>query len=262
MNSRTNFRPPPSYLLGAAAQNLGWTKALGELIDNAIDHNATKVDIVEGPLENKRYAWLEIRDNGSGCPDPVVIPTHGERGERTGAGLGRYGIGGPEAIMDIGGLESTVDVASVFEGVIRHVRLPWRELLNSQDWTLPNASWEGGPSSAKGTIIHIGPVRRTPIPKHVRAQLGYIFAPYLKGGGQILFHRDRQLTSLERWELPPLEEVIEARIAIAAPSRRDAHTPATSAGPRSRHRATGGQGDVLPRKPPSRLSPASAGTRF
>lgn len=56
-----------------------------------------------------------------------------------------------------------------------------------------------------------------------------------------------------------------AASAIASATRSSffsAHTPATSAGPQSRRRATGDQGDALPRKPPSRLSPAPAGTRL
>jgi hypothetical protein len=79
--TKTYFTPPTHYLLAAAAQNRGWAKALAELIDTAIDHNARRIGIFEGPIENGKPAWFEIRDNDDGCPDPVVITTFGKRGD-------------------------------------------------------------------------------------------------------------------------------------------------------------------------------------
>ena len=214
----TNFAPPPDWLFAIAAQHLGWATALAELIDNAIDANARQIDIYEGPSEDGRPAWFRIKDDGDGCYEPVIVTTFGKRGPMGNGGLGRYGVGGPEAIMDIGGLDAKIAIESVFAGVIRYVQLSWRELLATRDgptpWALPRATWEGGASERRGTSIEIRPVRRRSIPKSVRTQLGYWFGPFILGGGQIVFHKSEQVFALERWQLPPLEEVIEQRIII------------------------------------------------
>ncbi len=222
--STTNFAPPPDYLFAAAANNLGYAKALAELIDNAIDQNARLINIYEGPIENGKPTWFAIIDDGDGCPEPVIITTFGRRGDATNGGLGRYGVGGPEAIMDIGGLEATVRIESVFKGVIRYVRLSWQELIKTRDgphpWQLEKATWEGGPSDKKGTSIHIRPVRRRPIPKSVLTQLGYWFGPFIRSGGRIAFHKGEQEILLERWQLPDLEEVIDEAITVDGKSIR------------------------------------------
>jgi hypothetical protein len=211
--SKTSFAPPPRFLLALAAQNLGWARALAELIDNAVDKNARRIDIYEGQVVNKRLKFFKIVDDGDGCPNPKVICHIGSRGEDE-DGLGRFGVGGPEAIMHIGGLDATVEIESVFGGIVRHVRLSWRDLLRSTDWGLERASWSGGASTARGTNIRVAPVRRPPIQKAVRLQLGYTFSPYLKEGHQIVFHKGDEAVPLQRWELPPLEDVIQRRIIV------------------------------------------------
>jgi Histidine kinase-, DNA gyrase B-, and HSP90-like ATPase len=219
--TKTYFTPPTHYLVAAAAQHLGWRTALAELIDNAIDKHATRIEITEGPTENKKPTSFQIRDNGEGCPDPVVITTFGSRGESDDdSGLGRFGVGGPEAIMDIGGLDSSVEIASVHEHIARHVRLSWRRLLRTGDWGLEDAFWTSGPSSENGTNILISPVRRPPISKAVRTQLGYTFSPYLKEGNEIIFYKGGEASPLERWELPILEDIIDTRISVDGKTAR------------------------------------------
>lgn len=107
--SKFGLMVPEAFVRGI--RDLGYRSngdAVAELIDNAVQANADRVDVLfgyDGTSSNKKTAQLAIVDNGH-CMDPEMIRmavmwggTHRE-GDR--ASLGRYGYGLPCSSVSLG----------------------------------------------------------------------------------------------------------------------------------------------------------------
>jgi hypothetical protein len=96
MPTRVNLTPSPHYLGAVRHQGLSWFQCLAELCDNAYDADASAVWITLG------RNFVQVEDNGHGCPDPVTMLTLGDRLEQESTILGRYGCGLKDSAISLG----------------------------------------------------------------------------------------------------------------------------------------------------------------
>jgi hypothetical protein len=216
-------RPPKASVLQSFENaNLKWWIALGEWIDNCLDARASTI-----AFEFTKHALL-IVDDGIGCLDPGVMVQLGEHVKHSSTQLGRYGIGGKDAALWVGGVNSSIDIRTAHDGVMRSLLVKWLEYAND-DWSFEEAVERPlAPNESSGTSIAISPrVRHPPRGQpwqELVTELGYVFAPALKQGHQIKFKGPStggRWAPLVRWELPAFDgEVIDARIEVNGKSAR------------------------------------------
>lgn len=205
--------PDGTALLRAAAHaNHKWWVVLSEWIDNAFDANAKTI-----AFEFVKDA-LRIYDDGTGCADPLALVRLGGHEKHRTTKLGRYGIGGKEAALWVGGLESKVQWTSTHQGHVYRLHVNWREY--GQSWHLTTPSSEPSDSDV-GTTILISPLTKKPPHgkswDELKAEIAYLYSPALKQGRQIKFRRatkGAEWEPLVRWELPILTDIIDVRIEV------------------------------------------------
>lgn len=212
MNALTSL-PPDGYLLESIAnQPFRWGTVLGEWIDNAFDAAAASVEF---DFSQKR---LVINDDGLGCDDPYVMVQLGKHAKQTSTRLGRYGIGGKDAALLVGGVRSQLRIKTTHAGVTRAFVMDWP--VYRQGWMVNPKDETATPGTPPGTRIEIAPVvRRVPSGNDWKAlldDLGYIYAPALKRGKQIRFRRSdrRGVEVLTKWELPQMKDIVNERITV------------------------------------------------
>lgn len=202
---------PSTHMIRAwAEQNLGFKKAFAELIDNALDAGATRVTIeFRGSAKSRT---MSVVDDGRGAPDILAMVRLGAHQEHPGTRSGRYGVGGKDAVLWVGGAESALSIKTVHGQKLARLQIDWRELLRLGEWrfedpTSATASVEDG----RGTTIVVERVARQ-MPagadwQNILSELGYIFAPALKRGVQISIGRDgKQAQPIQKWQPPKLED--------------------------------------------------------
>lgn len=212
---------PSTHIIRSwAEQNLGYKKALAELVDNALDAEATRVSIeFHG---SSKHRSMRCTDDGRGAPDVGAMVKLGEHHEHPGTRSGRYGVGGKDAVLWIGGAESSLSIKTVHAGKLARLSIDWRDLLRIGAWkyddpTVVPATAEDG----RGTSIIVERIsRQLPSPTdwaHVINELGYIFAPALKRGVQIAIGRDgKQAQPVQKWIPPKLEELLVRELHVGA----------------------------------------------
>jgi hypothetical protein len=208
------YLPPDGALLNAIANGrLTWDTVFGEWIDNAFDAGARTISFEFGKES------IRIIDDGRGCENLTDMVRLGAHTKRSSTRLGRYGIGGKDAALWVGGLNSTIDIRSVYAGRLRTLSVNWQE-MGQNNWEVESPSEQDAGLLQAGTEIRISPTKNPPHGqawKDLLTQLGYLYAPALKLGWQIKFKRSpkAQWEPLVRWELPKfLGEVVDARIVV------------------------------------------------
>jgi hypothetical protein len=200
MVAMVSFSPGTAVLESVANQNLTWKTVLGELIDNAFDAHAKHIAV--------RFATntFSIKDDGGGCVDPTVLARLGHRVAHSTTKLGRYGVGAKDALLWIGGPDSSVHVESVVAKTRRILDVNWRRLIASPDWMGPGATDEPAIDGDRGTTIAINRVvHRVPSYEELEREIGYLYSPAIKSGCQITIQRHErgaEPAPIRRYELP------------------------------------------------------------
>lgn len=213
--STVHAPPSASIVFGLANQRLTWADGFGEWIDNSLDADAKTVEIVCGSKS------LTIEDDGVGCPDPIVMLQLGEHRMHSTTAQGIFGVGGKDAALWAGGVQSSVIVRSTHKGIQRQAAVSWNDYRKTAEINLlPERA-----ASRDGTEIHIQNMYRTPPTgeswRLLLEKLGYIYTPAIEQGAQIKFKRHTKWEPLLRWTPPPLEgEIIEATLSVAGKSVR------------------------------------------
>jgi hypothetical protein len=202
--------PDTSMILAQCESNLGWKKAIAELLDNAIDAGATEVVVQFGKQINDRPVTCALRDNGSGSDEVTNFFRFGGRARHASTRLGRYGIGAKEACLWIGGPASTMSVRTVRGRRCKSASANWAKLVSSKTWKF-SASDTEAPIGEAGTTITIAPVLRY-LPHgekldELLADLGYMYTGAIDAGHRILVQglARRATVALQPYRLPPLE---------------------------------------------------------
>lgn len=206
---RIRFDPDvQGTIAGTRSRSMEWRDILGELIDNAFDAGATRVEIIVSGRE------ITIEDDGVGCDDLEKMLTMGRHSRKVTTRLGRYGVGLKDAAWWVGG---PTLIVTIHNGTRRRIRLDWDRMT---EWSAPAPLVEK--TDKRGTSIRfeaIGKERRFPDGERLEkllAELAFTYTPALKDNRQIVFRRGRgEPVILQRFRLPaPLIDVVDTDIEV------------------------------------------------
>lgn len=199
----------PHVLEDKRNRPLGWHDAMAELVDNAFDADATRVEIVFGP--NK---VLTVIDDGNGCGNIERMLTIADHMKSATTRLGRYGVG----LKDAGcWLWGELSIETVYRGMTSFARVNWPALVKQGTWDLPDPQ-QSEPSAdlQRGTRLRFRRYeRQKPKLDELAAKLGYTFAPGIAQGKQVLIVGDRgKRFPCEPWTPPPMTEIVEDAFSV------------------------------------------------
>ena len=204
-----DITPDVHMLFGLSNQNIGWFRALAELVDNAFDANAARVIIAA----SKRQ--LRIEDDGDGIKDIGSAIRLGDHRASTSTALGMYGVGLKDAWFFSG---DRIDVRSVRNGMTSKLSASKAEIIASDKWRIDDPEHcrtvDGEPS---GTLItlHLSHDRRTP-KQETMDNLAWAFTPALLEGKQIA-HRSgkRKPKTLAPVQLPKFIDSVSDKFRVS-----------------------------------------------
>ncbi len=199
------------YVVGLASAGLDNLVCFTELIDNSLDAQAKLVRI---SIKNGRE--LRLSDNGTGVPDVEQLVCFGGHLSHRSTRSGVYGVGFKDAVLCLGGETAKVKVSTRCGTKITLCTIDWQRLRESAECM----EWDSDEdANAKaGTDIVIQPLRQKFPEGKLRDRflehLGYIYSPAIKGGAEIQVTVAGKTVTVDRWELPKLEEVVDEAIDI------------------------------------------------
>ena len=212
-----DITPTTDYLRSLRNANHRFAIVLGELIDNAFDAHATRVDIeTTGRKGARDFGDLVVSDDGRGSDDLSLMLAPGKRKQHPGTKLGRFGIGSKDAAIWLWG---TTQICSVHGGMIRTVEADWSAIEASGRWRVPRSIESKAGPADHGTRITFSKIAHE-FPRGERfdglvAELGYLYAPAIKRGLQITIRtKGRPPLVVPRFELPPLEHVVDCDVFV------------------------------------------------
>lgn len=216
MSNEIHFAPDVQGTIASTrAKSFEWTAILGELIDNAFDAGATRVEISIDGHE------LTVDDDGNGCDDIGRMLTMGKHARKSTTRLGRYGVGLKDAAWWVGG---PTRIITHHAGRRHTIRIAWDSLANR---SAPMPSVADADDGKRGTRIRFESMsKERRFPSGTRfdsmvSELAFIYSPALKNGKQIVFRRgNREPILLKRYELPRLAETIDTTITVEGKSAR------------------------------------------
>ncbi len=218
-NDRQHCPPDGRLLEGMASQQMPWKLILSEWIDNSLGNTAdislAEVSITIGAVGKP----VVIKDNGAGCEDPTVMVKLAAHDKRFRHSNSRYGIGGKDSALVLGGVDSKVLIETVHKAKKRTLLCEWLEY--KKNWDLPYPMVEPARPGEIGTKITVLNCRKkAPHGKdwdNLLSELGYQYSSAIKNGARIAIHgpgRQAEHCYLKRWELPPLDDVVDKQIDI------------------------------------------------
>jgi hypothetical protein len=199
--AKTTTIPTPRILLGIRSKKWTVAEALAELIDNSFGEsrgNARNVDVV---IDRKRRV-ITLTDDGHGTEDISALFTLGKGAPEGGDDIGRYGMGGSEALL---WLADKVTVRTLRDGRCSGATVNWTSCINKEEFPTIDTSWRI-PSAAivpvellelgHGTSIRIHLHKNHRLPNDgsqrsaLRSPLSRLFAPGLRAGRRITWNRE------------------------------------------------------------------------
>jgi anti-sigma regulatory factor (Ser/Thr protein kinase) len=202
MQKEIDLTPATSQLKSEHANNIGWSAALSELIDNALDAGARNVSITI----DSASASLEIADDGAGCDDLTRILKQGERLDHSTTRSGHYGIGAKKAALYFWG---TLSVTSTSGGITRSAALRWDDVVASNRFSAMSLPDEKT-GAQSGTIIKItghNRVRNTPSRPALVQFLSQNFWPAAQNGVRIFGQVNGAPFEVDEHPFPTVQDV-------------------------------------------------------
>lgn len=218
MKEQVNIAPDVISVYEAIASGrFEWKTALGEWIDNAFDANAMMVSFAFN------VGTLCIADDGDGASSVASMLKLGSHQRHGTTRLGRYGIGGKEAALLVGGVDSQIKVVTVHKGQRRVIVLLWRKVADG----IVDVESHDADTFDRGTTITISQMQHR-VPKadrweHLVRELGYLYWPAIAGGRQIKMRRSPKngWDVVQPWQMPVFDgEVIDTSIAVEGKTAR------------------------------------------
>jgi len=149
-----------------------------ELIDNSLDAKAETVTIT---TKNKR---IVVCDNGVGVPNLLRMTQFGGHETEGRSTSGKFGVGGIEAICNLG---DTLIVETVRNGQMQTARLDFVQQQQSGNWDVDIKGDPVSDSVECGTKITITNLKRDRVQtKPLIKNLQEMFAPAIKNGKKII----------------------------------------------------------------------------
>ena len=208
---------PDQYMLRERidGQKLTWLEALGELIDNAFDANATQVKLT---FQGRSFI---LEDDGEGTDDLEAMFTFGGHRPRLNTTVGVHGVGFKDASL---WLSSDVEVRTTTKTRKSSVKFSWSDVTMTPDrlWVAPDPKIEE-PSGPTGTWVKFHRLRSDRLAPRPGTfdRLALIFMPALRAGRQIVVKRGRPRSkpmTLPVPNEPNLTELVEDEFEIAGKS--------------------------------------------
>ena len=192
--------PSVRLLYAMQNQNLGWFKALAELIDNAFDANATRV------LMTSKGNQLLIEDDGAGIKDIASVLRLGDHNASDSTALGMYGVGLKDAWLFAG---NRIEIYSTRNGERSFVAADVSEMISNKSWKIADPQVSKAENEVSGTSIHLFlSGRRKPQP-NTMSKLAWAFTPALLQGKQIAHRSGRgKAKTLAPIQLPPFADSV------------------------------------------------------
>ena len=171
--------PPSSHMLASVRnQNMKTHVCFAELIDNSLDAKAETVTIT---TKNKK---IVVSDDGVGVPDLLAMTQFGGHQTEGRSTSGKFGVGGIEAICNLG---DTLIVETVRNGKMQTARLDFVQQQQSGNWGVDIEEAPVSDSVECGTKITITNLKTTWIQNTTLIKnLQEMFAPALKNGKKII----------------------------------------------------------------------------
>jgi len=205
--------------------SLNWSLILCELIDNAFDAGASRVDL------ELRGRDLIVVDDGAGCgrEGMLALINLGGHHEHDTTTIGTYGIGGKEAAI---WLNARAEYTSICKGLVWSAEIDWPTI---DTWRVPKVRSapaqeatcrryglraEGGMSVR---LVGIDRHRRIPTGRMLADRvrdIGATYTPALRDGKQIVFRQGRKRLTATGAELPAFEMSIDEEVEVAGRSVR------------------------------------------
>lgn len=179
--SRFGLMVPEAFVRGI--RDIGYRSngdAIAELIDNALQAYADRVDVLfgyEGSSSSKKPVQLAVVDNGHGMEADMIrmaVMWGGTHRENDRRGLGRYGYGLPCSSVSLGRCFTVF--SQVADGAFHSVSLDL-DAITAGEYT-----------DAAGEIVVPAPVRAEP-PGFVRRHLDAVYPDGLRSGSVILIEK-------------------------------------------------------------------------
>ncbi len=205
MNEKRYGRIAPSVAEITARRNtnLGWDRALAEMIDNSLDAGAQNIRIkIEGRV-------IEVQDDGRGIVDLLAAATSGRHMRSETTELGMYGVGLKDAWYWAG---PRMEIESIHKGVLGKLVADFREIQSRGDWEIELPTHEGTREKS-GTKIKLflsdeTPRRFPPVESHFQ-KLAWIFTPALLEGKCIRVPYSESMKRLKPVKLPAFMESVK-----------------------------------------------------
>jgi hypothetical protein len=207
-----NLAPTTGLISALEHQRLDWSLVFSELIDNAFDAGAVRCEIVLSK------DTLIVRDDGSGCVDPSVMMRLGDRKSHKTTVLGRFGIGAKDVALWLGG---KTQIQTTHGATTRIWLVDWDDIQRRDSWDVADPTEEPA-GDRRGTSIRFHFKRRRPSNLEERIEdLGYLYAPALEGGRQLIFTHEKKPRLVPRF-VPPtnLTDVVDTTIVVHGRSAR------------------------------------------
>lgn len=195
---------PNSALLHALAnQALPWWKALAELVDNAFDAGAKRVEIVA------KNRTLTVKDDGKGIKNILAIATLGHHDRQESTQLGMYGIGAKDAWLFC---SEVLDVETVHAGHRGTLRVDVRELVKN-NWQCADPVY-APVDLPSGTTIRL-PLRhgRNLPSRDAFDELSFAFTPAISNGLQIICDTKKPI-ALRPHLMPAVQNAVRSSFEI------------------------------------------------
>jgi len=208
MSDMIDVSPDVHFVNSMRARNLGWEKALAELIDNAFDAKANQVKITS------QARTVCVIDDGKGVRDLASTVTSGRHIPSDSTELGMFGVGLKDAWHWAG---HCMEVETVFGGRRGRLVADSREMIKLGDWKVAAPVFEdcGDPSGTRITLHLSNSAPRRNAPSDLVYQnLAWIFTPALMDGRQIMVPSGKKIKPLKSIALPDFIEVVEDTFSV------------------------------------------------
>lgn len=195
----TTTIPTPRILLGIRSKKWTVAEALAELIDNSFGEGRGNARNIDVKIDRRRRV-VTLIDDGVGTEDISSLFTLGKGAREGGDDIGRYGMGGSEALL---WLADKVTVCTLRDGRCSGATVNWTTQINKEEFPTIDTSWRK-PSAAyvpvelmaigHGTYIRIHLHRGHRLPNDgsqrsaLRSPISRLFAPGLRSGRHIIWN--------------------------------------------------------------------------
>jgi anti-sigma regulatory factor (Ser/Thr protein kinase) len=208
----TRLIPTPHMLKSIRSRNWNLEGAIEELVDNSFGHGrAKKVGVV---IDNK--LGIGVIDDGIGVDDINRIFRLGDAGAYDVLSeIGQYGVGAKNATIYLG---DTVSVDTNRDGRRYRKTVHWKKVEESGEWPLAyTGSGQPVVTDKHGTTIVVKDLAhhyKLVSSERLAKELGRVFAPALRAGGEILVHHrlargDEQTLAVKPFTPPDMTNEIQ-----------------------------------------------------